>query len=306
MKKPNIKLLSLLFAAFTMSTVMVSCGSDDTKPNPETNNGVSNFYASLAESEISAWGLVKFTYSPQPMYDANETFKTVKGSITINGNTTKVDSLYFSSPMWGKGKFDLTTKTGTMEVARRNPQTMEITGDPITYDATISGSEEERVFIISIPTLMGGTTITSNIGSKESYAYIISDTYSINSYVDNANNYFPAKSYATADETMVIVASNDFKGVNIQYTSQSTPSWGTFAFENAAVTKESGVYKIEGEGTATIANHQGNAKEYVANISAKVKDGEITGEISIPGVMGGIILHLNPEDFYTVVNGGNE
>ena len=311
MKKTNIKLFCLLFAAFTMTATMVSCGNDDTKPNPETNTGGTNSFngsAVISHSTVKAWGSVKFTYQPEPMYDANENLVFTSRSIVVNGNEVFVDSLHFTSPIWGEGKFDLTTNSGKMAVPRRDPQSLEITGDPIIYEATISGSRQDKVFTIQIPELMGGTTIITNIGFSASPALAIPNSYAVNSYVDNTSNYFAAKSYPSAGETMIIALNptSNFKTVNIQFTSLSTPSWGTFIFENVTVSQKATQYIIEGEGKTNIVNHNtGNAKDYVANISATIKNGVITGEISIPSVMGGITIHLNPEDFDTVVNSGN-
>lgn len=307
MKKSNIKLFSLLFAAFTMTATMVSCGNDDNKSNPETNAGGTEGSSSNTESfsKVSGWGVVQFAYST--MYDANEKIEIRKGKKTVNGTTVSFDSLYFTSPMWGTGKFDLTTKTGSLTVPRRNPQTMEPMGEAKTYDATVTGSSKEGQFVFTIPALMqGGTTITTIIGGMP-VAVEISKTYDINSYVDNASNYFQPKSYATSGEKMVIVASPEsrYVKVNIEYTSKSTPSWGTYVFKNIEVDINSDKYTLYGDGTATIVNHNNNtSKEYTATIEASVMNGKITGKISIP-VMGGITIHLNPEDFDTVINNGN-
>ena len=101
MKKSNIKLFSLLFAAFTMTATMVSCGNDDNKSNPETNAGGTEGSSSNTESfsKVSGWGVVQFAYST--MYDANEKIEIRKGKKTVNGTTVSFDSLYFTSPMWG-------------------------------------------------------------------------------------------------------------------------------------------------------------------------------------------------------------
>ena len=122
-------------------------------------------------------------------------------------------------------------------------------------------------------------------------------------YVDNANNNFPPKSYRSTDETMVVAVNPDYETVNIQFTSKSTPSWGTYVFSNVSVERKSNAYYLSGEGTTVITNnHNGSVSNYAATIDATVKDGNITGEINIPGVMGGITIHLNPDDFDDVIN----
>lgn len=305
MKNFKFSTLFALIATLAFSATMTSCGDDDNKTNPETNTGgPSNSSNTQTFSKLSGWGIVKFAYST--MYDANEKIEIRKGKKTVNGNTVAFDSLFFNSPVWGTGKFDLDTKNGSITVQRRNPQTLQPTGNPQTYDATVSGSSREGQFVFTIPSLMqGGTTITTIIGAMP-VAVEISKTYDINSYVDNANNYFEPKSYATSGEKMVIVANpnSNYEKVNIEYTSLATPrSWGTHVFTDIEVDiLNNDSYALRGDGTATIASHSGTPNTYAVSIDAIVKDGKVTGKITIPGVMGGITIHLNPDDFDDVIN----
>ena len=305
MKKNLTKAFIAILASLMLTTTFTSCG-DDEKSNPETNTGGGSDSSSSSTgfiSKVSGWGIVKFTYST--MYDANEIIETKRFKKTVNGQTVSYDSLFFSSPLWGTGKFDLYTKTGSMTIQRRNPQTMEPMGEAKNYDASVSGSSKEGQYVFSIPALMGGTTITTIIGSIPE-AVEISKTYDINTYVDNTNNYyFEPKSYASANETMVIVPNPEsrYTTVNIQYTSKSTPSWGTYVFTNVEVDSQNDTFTISGEGTAAIkSNHSDAVNNYPATIDATIKDGEITGEINVPAVMGGITIHINPADFDEVNN----
>ena len=305
MKKNLTKAFIAILASLMLTTTFTSCG-DDEKSNPETNTGGGSDSSSSSTgivSKVSGWGIVKFTYST--MYDANEIIETKRIKKTVNGQTVSYDSLFFSSPLWGTGKFDLYTKTGSMTIQRRNPQTMEPMGEAKNYDASVSGSSKEGQYVFSIPALMGGTTITTIIGSIPE-AVEISKTYDINTYVDNTNNYyFEPKSYASANETMVIAPNPEsrYTTVNIQYTSKSTPSWGTYVFTNVEVDSQNDTFTISGEGTAAIkSNHSDAVNNYPATIDATIKDGEITGEIKVPGVMGGITIHINPADFDDVIN----
>ncbi len=304
MKNFKFTTLIALIATLAFSATMTSCG-DDEKSNPETNTGGGSDSSSSSTgfiSKVSGWGIVKFTYST--MYDANEIIETKRFKKTVNGQTVSYDSLFFSSPLWGTGKFDLDTKTGSMTIQRRNPQTMEPMGEAKNYDASVSGSSKEGQYVFSIPALMGGTTITTIIGAIPE-AVEISKTYDINTYVDNTNYYFQPKSYASANETMVIAPNPEsrYTTVNIQYTSQSQPSWGVHTFTNVAVEAQDNTYRLTGNGKAQIASSRdGSIGTYDTTIDATVKDGEITGEIKVPGVMGGITIHINPADFDDVIN----
>lgn len=299
MKNFKFTTLIALIATLAFSATFTSCG-DDEKSNPETNTGGNTSYSGYESlSSTKAWGIVNFQYAT--MIDSGENIETVRCNKTIGNKTEQYDSIFFTSPTWGTGKFDLDTKTGTMRVPRRNPQTFEKMGDELyNYDATISKEKNGKAYVINIPALMyGGTTITSYIGAMHE-DFTETKTYTINTYVDNARNYFPAKSYPSADETLVIAPKPTFV---ISYTSQSTPSWGTYEFTKLSVDAEKGSYKITGEGKAQIASSRdGSIGTYDTTIDATVKDGNITGEINIPGVMGGIIIHINPADFDDVIN----
>lgn len=299
MKNFKFTTLIALIATLAFSVTMTSCG-DDEKSNPETNTGGNTSYSGYESlSSTKAWGIVNSQYAT--MIDSGENIETVRCNKTIGNKTEQYDSIFFTSPTWGTGKFDLDTKTGTMRGPHRNPQTFEKMGDELyNYDATISKEKNGKAYVINIPALMyGGTTITSYIGAMHE-DFTETKTYTINTYVDNARNYFPAKSYPSADETLVIAPKPTFV---ISYTSQSTPSWGTYEFTKLSVDAEKGSYKITGEGKAQIASpRDGSIGTYDTTIDATVKDGNITGEINIPGVMGGIIIHINPADFDDVIN----
>ncbi len=167
-----------------------------------------------------------------------------------------------------------------------------------------------KAFIAILASLMLTTTFTS-CGDDEKKdpettpAVKVSKSYTINTYVDNARNFFPPKSYSSAGETMIVAAdpANENKTVNIQYTSQSQPSWGVHTFTNVAVEAQDNTYRLTGNGKAQIASSRdGSIGTYDTTIDATVKDGNITGEINIPGVMGGITIHINPADFDDVIN----
>ena len=289
MKNFKFSTLIALIATLAFSATMTSCGDDDNKTNPETNTGGNSevhINTVVSKSDFSVWGLIESVEAEDPMYDAKEKIEIIKGYISVNDTKVSYDSLYIYSPVMGTGKFDMNTKTGTMNILSANLQ---------TFDARLSGSISEKQFVIQIPSYKGGTTITSHLGKD--------NIYTLNTYVDNARNFFPPKSYATSNEKMVIILNTNQETANIYFTSQSTPSWGTYVFTNISAVHQSDFYQISGEGSAIIAiSRTGELNTYAVSIDATFKDGKITGEISVPSVMGGITIHLNPDDFDDVIN----
>ena len=299
MKKSNIKLLSMLFAACTLSATMVSCGDDDNKTNPEqnvNNNGGSTVEDRTTSSvqRFTAWAEVSFSYVQTPMYDDSVSIE-IK---TTNTNGVETGTLTFTSATWGKGTFDLTTKTGKLEVSHH--------GSTNTYDATLSGTYKEDNLVITLPSLMNGTTIKIHMGGIP-YTIEISHSYDVNTYANC--KYF--KNYQPTEGETAVVAANtedDYETVNISYTSTT---WGTCTFTSVTVTptNKAGVdeYKISGSGVCLMPGmNGGEAKEYAAEIDGTIINDEFVATIQIPSVMGGTTIYLNPEDFEEVKNSASD
>ena len=228
-----------------------------------------------AENEaIHAWGAVMFRYITTPMYDANETIEI------------SADSIKFFSDTWGNGRFDQTSGEGVLAMDNHR-------GGVSDYAATISGSVSDG-FVITVPSVMGGTTITVTIGTMPVALNAVS-TYKAGTYANCA--YFQ-KYMPTADQKISIIANAGYETVNITHTSST---WGTFTFEAATVEQT-------GEGSYTITATEGNCAmpsmrdpsvitDYAATFSGTLTDGVLTAELSIPAVMGGTTVMFNPADF---------
>ena len=211
------------------------------------------------------------------MYDSNEV-------ITIEANT-----LTFKSSTWGNGSFDLTTNSGSLEMDNHR-------GGVSSYAATISGSADEKVFVITLPSVMGGTTITSTLGTMP-VALNVVGTYKGGTYADAL--YFK-KNSPTPDQSITITANEGYETVKISHVSET---WGTFTYDAATVTDN-------GDGTYTISADNGNCAmpnmktgaitDYVSTFSGTVANSELVADLAVPAVMGGTTLFFNPEDFENV------
>lgn len=304
MKKSNIKLFSLLFAAFTMTATMVSCGNDDNKSNPETNTGgtgedISNY---KTHRTLPAWSTISFSYIDEPMYDSGIKLETKYGYNKVNGTTiSEYDSLFFFSSVWGTGKFDMLKHTGVMLVAGHGKEAKP-------YDASVTGSIDEGKVVITIPGMMGGTTINLMPGDAP-FGLVISKTYTVNTYSEFsvAGRDFP-KYQPTANEKVVITPSvkDNYAKANIAFTSTAQTSWGVFDFQSVEVTEADDIYTITGEGKCTMANPRdpsATPNVYTATIEGTITGDKLVGTIKVPEVHG-VTIYLNPDDFDTVINSG--
>lgn len=234
--------------------------------------------AQMAKAETyNAWGAVLFTYIQTPMYDAGETIEVT------------ADSIFFTSGTWGEGGFAIATGEGALAMDNHR-------GGVSNYAANITGSVAEGTFVISLPSVMGGTTITSTLGAMPD-AIAVAGKYTGGTYANSSyfSNYQPA-----ADQSVTITANADQTTVTVTHTSET---WGTFTFSAVTVVANAdGSYTLTGEGNCAMPSMRQASvvTDYAADLSATIADGALVAEMKVPAVMGGTTLLFNPADFETV------
>ena len=231
--------------------------------------------SSVMAETYQAWGAVLFSYVTSPMYDAGE-------SIEVTSETIK-----FHSDTWGDGSFAAANGEGTLTMAGH--------GGAKDYAANITGSVESSQFVISVPSVMGGTTITVTLGDMPA-AVAVDGSYKAGTY---ANASYFQKYSPLADQTVTIKVNEGLQTVSVSHTSET---WGTFTYATVTVTaNEDGSYTLAGEGTCAMPSMQGGVKNYASDFKGTVKDGVLTAELAVPAVMGGVTVMFNPADFEEVM-----
>lgn len=233
--------------------------------------------AQMAKAETyNAWGAVLFSYIKTPMYDAGETLEVT------------ADSIFFSSATWGEGRFGIASGEGDL--------TMSGHGSAKAYAANITGTVAGGVFVISVPSVMGGTVITSTLGEMPA-AVAVAGSYTGGTY---ANCKYFSKYGAAADQTVTITANEGYETATLTHTSAT---WGTFTFSAVSVVANAdGSYTLTGEGTCAMPSMADptQVKDYASDLTATITDGVLVAEMKVPAVMGGTTLLFNPADFETV------
>ncbi|MCR5361344.1 MAG: calycin-like domain-containing protein [Bacteroidales bacterium] len=234
--------------------------------------------AQMAKAETyNAWGAVLFTYIQTPMYDAGETIEVT------------ADSIFFTSGTWGEGGFAIATGEGALAMDNHR-------GGVSNYAANISGTVADGVFVISVPSVMGGTVITSTLGEMPA-AVAVAGKYTGGTYANS--NYFSGYQ-PTADQTVTITANEGYATATLTHTSAT---WGTFTFSAVCVVANAdGSYTLTGEGTCAMPSMADptQVKDYASDLTATIADGVLVAEMKVPAVMGGTTLLFNPSDFETV------
>ena len=233
--------------------------------------------AQMAKAETyNAWGAVLFSYIKTPTYDAGETIEVT------------ADSIFFSSATWGEGRFGIASGEGDL--------TMSGHGSTKAYAANITGTVADGVFVISVPSVMGGTVITSTLGEMPIVA-AVAGKYTGGTYA----NFAYYKQYgAAADQTVTITANEGYETATLTHTSAT---WGTFTFSAVSVVANAdGSYTLTGEGTCAMPSMSDPSKvtDYGCDLTATITDGVLVAEMKVPAVMGGTTLFFNPSDFETV------
>lgn len=279
MMKKNLFLMGLMLLG--MSLGVVSCGDDDDVVVDE-----------FQEQTYSAWSKVVFAYGS--MYDGDESIHVSKTIATFHSDT------------WGDGSFTISELTKNADnsytVKGEGKLTMAGHGGTKDYEATISGTIAVGVqtFVISIPSVMGGTTINATVGTIPAVA-AVDGTYTGGTYADA--KYFQ-KYQPTKDEKVVVKASEGYQAVTVNYTSET---WGAFTFESVSVVSgESGAYTLSGEGKTVMPGmNGGDSKEYPATFKGTIKEGTLVATFAVPSVMGGTTVYFNAEDFEQVYAAAN-
>lgn len=167
-------------------------------------------------------------------------------------------------------------------------------GSAKDYDCSFSGtiSGDSRVFVFSIPSVMGGTKVTFTAGElpEALYGYMLAGSYS---GIFNAKSaYFEI---ADGEESTVKVEAAAEGTVTIKCSSET---WGDISIPNVAVKREGKIFSAEGSGVNNMAGMGGGAiKEYVCSgsISRDADTGAVKVCFSMPAVMGGLTLTFDAD-----------
>lgn len=205
------------------------------------------------------------------------------GTYTIDTVTLCYDTDLNAVVIAGEGKTLMAGHGGTSEYAA---------------EAALQVADGVLTGAFTVPAVMGGTTLT--VGNAQApYAYGVASTqgttYTVNEIAKCA--YFSNYGFA-ADQTLTItVASAD--SVVVSYTS---PTWGTFTLDTVQVTYNQGVladgvYTLSGWGHCDMPSMRDASvvTTYYAEVLATVQDGVCSGDLVVPGVMGGTTVSVGPD-----------
>lgn len=205
MKKIFTLIVMAAFAAGAMAQTVVVNKADGTKaiyqasevqsiellPQADTLNGHSSFTGYL---------LVSSSYFQNTYYGD-------QAKVTV---LTAGDKYFakFEDPTWGNGMFEVTIGRGTMQGSGTLTMAAH-NGTAKTYSATLSGAMTN--FSISVPAVMGGTTINWVYGDPG--AYKVAGTYSAYDNIDVGG--MGSFKYTSADSVSYVITAVSDTAINV-------------------------------------------------------------------------------------------
>lgn len=260
----------MVVAALAMG--FASCSSDDDDETPA---------AQVVAGSYSGYSSTAFAYSSTPLvYDGE--------SVAVTANSDGTVNVVLTSTTWGTSTISNATVTsnGSAYTLAGSGSTAITghSGSASTYECTLAGtiSADKSTYNLAftLPSLMGGTTITF-INGEAPAGQLLQGSYSGWSSFSSA--YFSGMNY---DGQTVKLTANEDGTVKVSYTSDDL---GSSEIDGVTVEKDGENYKIAGTGTFSMGMNGSNPKDYDCELSGTISADKQTYSIafSLPSVMGG-------------------
>lgn len=235
--------ISNLFLALTVMFAATACSNDDDDSTQDFSSLSGNY---------KGWTSGAFKYSPTPMATPDE---TVALSVSTDGKAT----VTYNSNTWGK-----TTVSDASVVLEGDSYILSGSGKSImgmagsaekeydcTFTGTVSKDKKTASFVFTLPSVMGGTTITFALGDAPAEKVVAGD---YNGYTSAKFSYSPAP--IVTDGEKVSITANEDGTLKVVLTSQQ---WGSGTLAQVSITADGDNYTLEGkEGTLLVPSMSGN------------------------------------------------
>ena len=220
--------------------------------------------------------------------------------ITVSENGDGSVNVIYAGNTWGNGIFENVSVTQSAEGITLGETEGKLTMaghggvkeyDAILKSATISADQKTVTAEISVPSVMGGTTIEFQQGIAP-LAKIFAKATKLGGWSDASSAYF--QGMASANDTITITAVDD-SSLTVELKSET---WGEAKFENVPATVTAEGYALNGEVESTIlmpGMGGGEPKSYAVtlksgSIAATLDEFAVT--FNAPAVLGGTTIEF--------------
>lgn len=272
-----------LFMAVALTAGFASCSDDDDDEVPA---------AQTVAGTYSAYSSASFKYSATPIVTNGE-------SVTIAANSDGTVKVTLTSGTWGTATVSNATvaKSGSdYSIAGSGSVAMGMhSGSTSDYDCTlagtISGDKSTYSFVVTVPSVMGGTTITF-INGDASAAQLLQGSYSgtstmVMKYMPDGVDYTGQTTTITANEDGTVNIAYSFTTTDEE--SGTTSEMGSITLSNVTLTESGENYTFSVENATFNMGMSGTLSEYTCNVEGTISKDKETFSIvyTIPAVMGG-------------------
>ncbi|NDV82986.1 calycin-like domain-containing protein [Bacteroides sp. 51] len=264
-------------AMMVVALCIVACSSDDDGPSPAQS--VAGAYKGYVIMDSPRSG------TQSPVEDQTVTITTNEdGTATVN---------YTSSTSLGTSTISaaiVTATTNGYTISGTGVSTMAMNGTSGSYDCTLAGTinadKSDVKIVFTIPTVMGGTTITFQLGNAPENL-LVAGKYSSYSSATSPTG----AAYGTYnDESITLKANTENGKVDFTYSGQ----WGEGTATDLEVSKKDGSYIVSGSGNTVI-----RGTEYKFTIEGTISADKSTASFVMTialGGMGTVIVTTNLGD----------
>lgn len=274
--KSKFSTLLLTAAALFAATSFTSCSDDDSTPD----------YGGDVAGSYDGWSSMGSAYfSDNIALDQKITVtKQTESTVAVSYVSSSLGTFSFSElPVQKSGSTYTISGAGVTEMGH--------SGSTSSYDCTLTATitADATTFVFSIPSVMGGTTVTFTQGDlpETQYGNVVKGSFT--GYLTGTAQYFPEGMKEETESTVTVTANTDGT-VNLSCTSDQ---WGTITVNNMEVTRDGYTFSFAGAGTAEMGM-SGTTNEYVCNAtcSENASTGSSDFQFVLPAVMGGLTLTL--------------
>lgn len=255
-----------------VSVSLFACGDDNDEPSTPASQEIAGTYTGYYE-------MASQYFSGQYGIDQTVTITSATdGTATVvYNNGSSWESTLTGVEVTEVGSDYKLTGSGKMSMASHGGSSSEY---DCTLAGTISGDKQSYTLTFTLPSVMGGTTITFMAGEVPAAKYLAGEYSGWSKFVFS---YMPAG--ISYDAQTVTLTAGDDETVTVSYTSDDLGS----SEITATVAKGTDGYTLSGEGKFSMGMSGSEAKEYDCTLEGTVSSDKATYSIvfTLPSVMGG-------------------
>lgn len=272
------------FMVAALAVGFQSCSSDD-DDTPASKS---------VEGSYTGYSSASFMYSSTPICTNGETVAIVANNdgtvnVKLTSGTWGTTTVNNASVVASESSYAI-TGSGSVEMGMHAGSTKSY---ECTLAGTMSADKKSYNFVVTVPSVMGGTTITF-INGEATAAQLLQGTLSgtstmVMKYMPNGIDYTGQKTSITANEDGTMNLSYEFTSTD---ESGETSSMGDITLSNVTLTEDGDNYTFSVDDATFSMGMSSSHKDYACSVVGTISKDKETFSIvyTLPAVMGGTTI----------------